>query len=159
MPVLSRRFNFPVARLYTLCHLFVTLCIYQLHHPQPRSVSLTITLAHFVYPNDRHSFFQSPSSNCVHYKVYFILHFIIYFFSYFFFIPMILVKSPTSLRIFFWSFSLSEHIITLFVRASHQHLFICIHFLSFRRTHLLLVPVSHSTFNPIRLSPDIESAR
>jgi hypothetical protein len=142
-----------------------SLCIYQLHHPQPRSISLSITLAHFDHLNDGQSFSRSPSSNCVHYKVYFILHFIVYtfyFLPFFSYVPMFLVKSPHPpvSAYFFGSSSLPEHIITLFVRAFHQHLFICIHFLFFSLTHLLLVLPCHIVpFNSIRLSSDIKSAR
>ena len=81
MPVLSCRSQFSWhATLQLFVISFVTLCIYQLHHPQPRSISLSITLAHFDHLNDGQSFSQSPSSNRVHYKVYFILHFIMYTF-------------------------------------------------------------------------------
>jgi hypothetical protein len=125
----------PAATLQLFVISFVTLCIYQLHHPQPRSISLSITLAHFDHLSDGQSFSQSPSSNCVHYKVYFILHFIMYtfyFLLFFTYVLMILVKSPPPVSAYFFgSSSLSEHIITLFVRAFHQHLFICIHFLFF----------------------------
>ena len=127
MPDLScrSRFSCPTTlQLFVIS--FVTLCIYQLHQPQPRFISLSITLAHFDHLSDGQPFSQSPSSNCVHYKVYFILHFIMYTFYFLFFtyVLMILVKSPTSLRIFFFGFSsLSEHIITLFARAFHQHFF------------------------------------
>ena len=118
----------------THCHLFVTLCIYPLHHPQPRSIPLSITLAHFDHLNDGQSFSQSPSSNCVHYKVYFILHFIIYFLL-LLFLPKCrwswLNLPPPVSAYFFGSFSLSEHIVTLFVRAFHQHLFIAFTFFFF----------------------------
>ena len=99
----------PSATLQLFVISFVTLCIYQLHHPQPRSISLSITLAHFDHLSDGQSFSQSPSSNCVHYKVYFILHFIVYTFYFLpFFLPyvlMILVKSPPPVSAyFFWFF-------------------------------------------------------
>lgn len=126
---------------------------------------ISITLAHFDHLNDGQSFSQSPSSNCVHYKVYFILHFIMYtfyFLLFFTYVSMILVKSSPApvFAFFFGSSSLSEHIITLFIRAFHQHLFICIHFLFFSLTHLLLVLPCHIVpFNSIRLSLDMKSAR
>ena len=104
MPVLSCRFQ-----TLQLIVISVTLCIYQLHHPQPR---LSITLAHFDHLNDGQSFSQSPSSNCVHYKVYFILHFIIYFLllPFFTYVPMILVKSPYQFPHIFLVLPLSPNI-------------------------------------------------
>jgi len=130
MPVLSCRFQ-------TLQLIVISLSLYaSINYIILNLVpfSLSISLAHFDHLNDGQSFSQSPSSNCVHYKVYFILHFIVYFLLLLFFstyVPMILVKSPTSFRIFFLVLPHSPNIVTLFVRTFHQHLFICIHFLFF----------------------------
>ena len=164
MPVLSCRSRFSCRTTLLFVISFVTLCIYQLHHPQPRSISLSITLAHFDHLSDGQPFSQSPSSNCVHYKVYFILHFIMYtFYFYFFFLPTCWwswLNPPTSLRIFFWFF-LNSRTYNHPLCPSIPSALVYLHSLSFfSLTHLLLVLPCHIVpFNPIRLSPDIKSAR
>lgn len=136
-------FNFPVARLYTHCHPLVTLCIYQLHHPQPRSISLTITFAH----STTDILLKASSSNCVHYKVYFILHFIIYFFFYLL-LPMCRWSwlKPQPVSVYFLVFPHFPHIYRLlFIRASHQH-FVYLHSLSFLpHAFVTGTSMSHST--------------
>ena len=163
MPVLSCRSQFfPATRLYSfLSSLYASINYIILNLVPFHYLSLLRTLT--LSTTD--SLSQSPSSNCVHYKVYFILHFIMYtfyFLLFFTYVSMILVKSSPApvFAFFFGSSSLSEHIITFFVRAFHQHLFICIHFLFFSLTHLLLVLPCHIVpFNSIRLSLDMKSAR
>ena len=137
-----------------LSHDFTTLC----HHSMHLSTTSTSTSSHFIIYhscalNDGQSFSQSPSSNCVHYKVYFILHFIMYtfyFLLFFFYVPLILVKSPTRLRIFFLvlsHFRTYNHPLCPSIPSALVYL----HSLSFfSHAFVTGTPVSHSTlqFHP-----------
>lgn len=78
MPVLSCRSQFfPATRLYSfLSSLYASINYIILNLVPFHYLSLLRTLT--LSTTD--SLSQSPSSNCVHYKVYFILHFIMYTF-------------------------------------------------------------------------------
>jgi len=150
MPLLSCRFQFPVARLYTHSHLFVTLCIYQLHHSSTSFHFINYSVLHFDHLNDRHSFSQSPSSNCVHYKVYFILHFIIYFYLYSFFIIYVLMiwLNPLPVSVYFLVLPHFPNIQSPSFFPSIPSVLVCLHSLSFfSPSHAFVTgtPVSHST--------------
>ena len=105
-------FKFPVARLYTHCHLFVTM------HLSTTSflhlVSLTTHSCALLIISTTDTLSQSSSNNCVHHKVYFILHFIISLFFHTLFFYLCVVKFSTGLLIPFGLSSRSEHIHPLF---------------------------------------------
>jgi len=147
-------FNF-LSHDFTLILISLSLCIYQLHHSSTSFHFINYSVLHFDHLNDRHSFSQSPSSNCVHYKVYFILHFIIYFYLYSFFIIYVLMTwlNPLPVSVYFLVLPHFPNIQSPSFSPSIPSVLVCLHSLSFfpRRTHLLLVlPCRIVPFNPIQ---------